>query len=65
MPLSCRCLVEDTPFVGPGGRCTGDDGGILSSFPVSAWDFEHETYTFPMPGYDFVRGACAPLTSDP
>lgn len=63
-PLSCRCRVENTPFVGPQGRCTGDHGGILSSFPLSAWDFENDTYRIPMPGYEYVRGACAPLKSD-
>jgi len=64
-PLSCRCRVEDTPFVGPKGSCTGDNGGIISSFPVSGWDFQNNTYTFPMPGYEYVQGACAPLKSDP
>ncbi len=64
-PLSCLCRVENTPFVGPGGRCTGDNGGIISSFPLSAWDFQNNTYRFPMPGYEYVQGACAPLKSDP
>lgn len=64
-PLSCQCRVENTPFVGPQGRCTGDHGGIISSFPLSAWDFAHNTYRTPMPGYEFVQGACAPLKSDP
>lgn len=64
-PLSCECRVEDTPFVGPQHRCTGDDGGIISSFPLSAWDFEHNTYRIPMPGYEYVKGACDALESDP
>lgn len=64
-PLSCRCPVATTPFVGANGRCTGDNGGILSSFPLEAWDFENNTYRMPMPGYEYVRGACAPLKSDP
>lgn len=64
-PLRCRCRVETTPFVGPQQRCTGDSGGIISSFPLSAWDFENNTYRIPMPGYEYVRGACAALTSDP
>ena len=64
-PLSCQCrVVEDEPFVGMNGSCTGDMGGIFSSFPLSAWDFEHDTYPFPMPGYEWVQGACAPLISD-
>lgn len=62
-PLSCQCRVQNTPFVGL-GRCTGDSGGIMSSFPLSAWDFQKNTYPFPMPGYEFVQGACSPLKSD-
>lgn len=64
-PLSCQCRVENTPFVGTNGSCTGDNGGIMSSFPLSAWDFEKNTYTLPVPGYEYVAGACAPLKSDP
>ena len=64
-PLTCQCRVEDTPFVGVNGTCTGDDGGIMSSFASWAWDFENNTYPFPMPGYEYVRGACAPVESDP
>jgi hypothetical protein len=64
-PLSCRCrVVENEPFVGVNGSCTGEMGGIFSSFPMSAWDFEHDTYPFPVPGYEWVQGACAPLGSD-
>lgn len=64
-PLTCQCLVESVPFVGPNGTCTGDSGGIISSFPLSAWDFETNTYAISMPGYEYVQGACAPLKSDP
>jgi hypothetical protein len=64
-PLSCQCRVEDTPFVGVNKRCAGEHGGIISSFPVEAWDFQNNTYRFPMPGYEYVQGACAPLESDP
>jgi hypothetical protein len=64
-PLSCQCRVADTPFVGTNGSCTGDSGGIMSSMTISAWDFKNNTYTFPMPGYQYVQGACAPLKSDP
>jgi hypothetical protein len=63
-PLSCQCRVEDTPFVGMNGSCTGEDGGIMSSMPLWAWDFQNETYPFRMPGYEYVEGACAPLKSD-
>jgi hypothetical protein len=65
-PLSCQCrVVENTPFVGMNGSCTGDNGGIMSSMPLWAWDFQNNTYPFPMPGYEYVQGACAPLESDP
>jgi hypothetical protein len=63
-PLSCQCRVESTPFVGF-GTCTGSNGGIMSSFPLWAWDFQKNTYPFKMPGYDYIQGACAPLKSDP
>jgi hypothetical protein len=29
------------------------------------WDFENNTWAFPMPGYDYVKGACEALQSDP
>lgn len=64
-PLSCQCRVEKTPFVGADGRCTGDSGGIISSMALSGWDFRNNTYRMPMPGYNYVQGACAPLKSDP
>jgi hypothetical protein len=65
-PLICQCrVVQDTPFVGTNGTCTGDRGGIMSSFPLWAWDFQRNTYPIPVPGYEYVQGACAPLTSDP
>ncbi len=64
-PLSCQCRVERTPFVGVNGSCTGDNGGIISSMAISGWDFKHNTYRFPMPGYEYVGPACAPLKSDP
>ena len=64
-PLTCQCRVEKSAFVGANGSCTGDNGGIMSSMPLSGWDFQNNTYTFPMPGNEYVRGACAPLKSDP
>jgi hypothetical protein len=63
-PLKCQCRVESGPFVGL-GSCTGANGGIMSSFPLEMWDFERNTYPFPMPGYQYVEGACAQLRSDP
>ena len=65
-PLSCQCRVASDPFMGMNnGSCTGDNGGIMSSSPIWAWDFRNNTYPFPMPGYEYVQGACAPLKSDP
>lgn len=64
-PLSCQCRVEDEPFVGINDSCTGDNGGIMSSMPLWAWDFQNNTYPIPMPGYEYVQGACAALKSDP
>lgn len=64
-PLSCQCQVRNSPFVGANGSCTGDNGGIMSSFPLEAWDFERATYTISIPGYEYVHGACAALKSDP
>jgi hypothetical protein len=65
-PLSCQCRVEEnTPFVGMNDSCTGENGGIMSSMPIWAWDFQNNTYPFAMPGYEYVQGACAPLKSDP
>ena len=63
-PLSCQCRVEDTAFVGIDDSCTGEYGGIISSFPSEAWDFENNTYRISMPGYEYVQGACAFLESD-
>ena len=64
-PLICQCRINDTPFVGMNGSCTGDNGGIMSSMPLWAWDFRNNTYPFPMPGYEYVQSACASLKSDP
>lgn len=64
-PLSCQCRVDTSPFVGLGGSCTARNGGIMSSFPLWAWDFERNTYPFSMPGYEYVQGACEALRSDP
>jgi hypothetical protein len=64
-PLSCQCRVETTPFAGLNESCRGDNGGIMSAMALWAWDFENNTYPFPMPGYEYVQGACAPLESDP
>lgn len=64
-PLTCQCRVEDGPFVGIGGSCTGANGGIMSSSPLWTWDFQANTYRIPIPGLEYVQGACAPVESDP
>jgi len=64
-PLSCQCRVEEGPFLGINGSCTGDNGGIMSSSPLETWDFQANTYRIPVPGLEYVQGACAPLKSDP
>jgi hypothetical protein len=64
-PLRCQCRAEDTPFVGTKDSCTGDNGGIISAMPLWVWDFENNTWKIPVPGYEYVQGACAPLKSDP
>jgi hypothetical protein len=64
-PLICQCRVENTPFLGVNGSCTGDNGGIMSSSPLWAWDFQNNTWRIPIPGLEYVQGACAPLKSDP
>lgn len=64
-PLTCQCRVKSGPFVGTNGTCTGDNGGIMSSFPTSQWDFQNNTYPIPVPGYEYVQGACSPVESDP
>lgn len=64
-PLTCQCRIQDGPFVGINGGCTGDLGGIMSSSPLWTWDFQANTYVIPVPGLDFVQSACAPLESDP
>ena len=63
-PLTCQCQILNTPFLGTNGSCTGDNGGIMSSSPLLTWDFTQKTYRIPIPGLEYVQGACAPLRSD-
>lgn len=64
-PLSCKCAVEKTPFLGLNGTCTGDNGGIMSSSPLESWDFKNNTYRIVLPGLEYAQSACTPLRSDP
>lgn len=63
-PLSCQCTVNNGPFVGTDGRCKTKKGTVMSTIPKDSWDFKKGTFAFPMPGYEYVKGACAPLKSD-
>jgi len=63
-PLRCQCPIRDDPFVGTRDSCTGENGGIISAMPIWAWDFDRNTWPFPMPGFDHVKAACDPLRSD-
>lgn len=63
-PLSCQCRVMEGSFVGTKDSCTGENGGIMSAMALEYWDFEKNTYSVPVPGYEYVYGACAPLKSD-
>ena len=63
-PLRCQCRLEEGAFIGVKNSCTGENGGIISSVPLWVWDFENDTWQVPVPGYDFVKGACDSLHSD-
>jgi hypothetical protein len=64
-PLSCQCRVVEGPFFGTEGTCTGEDGGLISAVDLQYWDFEANRFSVPAPGYEYVQGACDPLSSDP
>ena len=64
-PLSCRCPVMEGPFVGTKDSCTGENGGLISAIELQYWDFEKDSFSVPVQGYEYVQGACAALKSDP
>lgn len=65
-PLTCDCrVVSEKSFVGTKDSCTGENGGIISAMELWAWDFEKNTFSLPVPGYEYVGPACAALKSDP
>jgi hypothetical protein len=41
--------------VGVNDSCTGNNGGIMSSFSLLAWDSQYNTYRIPIPGYESYR----------
>jgi hypothetical protein len=57
--------MKDTAFVGTEGRCKTKKGKVMSTINQELWDFDNRKFTLPMPGYEYVEGACAPLQSDP
>jgi hypothetical protein len=61
-PLSCQCRMKDSAFIGPQGSC--EPGKVMSTIPKASWNFKKATFSAPMPGYDYVKGACAALQSD-
>lgn len=63
-PLNCQCRIENSAFVGINDSCSGTLGGIMSTISLAEWNFENNTFRVPTPGYEYVRGACAPLHSD-
>lgn len=63
-PLRCQCRIEEGAFVGTKNSCIGENGGIISAVPLWVWDFENDTWAVPVPGYDYVKGACDTLHSD-
>lgn len=64
-PLRCQCRVKEGPFVGTRDSCTGDNGGLISAMELWLWDFENDTWSLPMVGYDYIEGACEAIQSDP
>lgn len=60
-PLVCRCRVEDGPFIGINGSCTGEGGGIMSSSPMETWDFQANSYLLPLPRLGIRRGRMCPV----
>lgn len=63
-PLSCQCTVNYGPFIGTNGQCKTKKGTVMSTIPRASWDFNNGTFIFPMPGYEYVKGACEPIGSD-
>ncbi len=64
-PLSCQCTVNKGPFVGTDGSCDdGDKKTVMSTIERFTWNFEKNQFSFPWPGYEYVKGACAPVESD-
>jgi hypothetical protein len=64
-PLTCRCTIETSAFIGSMGSCRTRPGEVMSTIPRVSWDFRNAEFAFPMPGYDeYVKRACGRLRSD-
>jgi hypothetical protein len=52
--------------VGTNGTCAaaGGAGNMMSTIPLHSWNFLLQTFTFDMPGYAYVKGACSAIHSD-
>jgi hypothetical protein len=53
------------PFVGTKDSFTGDNGGLISAIELQYWDFETDSFSVPVQGYEYLQRACAALRSDP
>lgn len=63
-PLNCQCRLENGAFIGINGVCSTAAGEVMSTIARGAWSFEQNAFTVQLPGYDYVKSACAPLSSD-
>ena len=64
--LHARVPCGETPFVGPGGRCVGDNGGIMSSSSRWRRGISRTTRTrFQCPVMNTYRAHVPPLKSGP
>jgi hypothetical protein len=64
-PLTCACTINHGEFVGTNGSCVagGGAGNMMSTIPLHSWNFPLQTFTFDMPGYEYVKGACSAIHS--
>jgi hypothetical protein len=63
-PLSCQCTTHNSRYVGSNGRCSMAPATVMSTIRIETWDFDNNTFTFEVPADEYVKEACAPITSD-
>jgi hypothetical protein len=63
-PLSCQCQVNTGNFVGTEGSCQTQQGTVMSTIPLASWDFRNGTFSFSVPGDEYVKESCLPVSSD-